>query len=765
MPAQTDLIKNHGAVRFPCNFAGTTHPRAVWDLPVSLDLSKDRGVLFRFRWADLRPIAAVSVYFRSGDSWYSNELFASASEPDADGWSTASLLKTHTTIEGQPAGWRAIDAVRLAVWRGADMDTNFWIADPAVIVGNTPIALIRPESAMQRAPSEANAALESGRRIDRMFASVGIHPRVLSDLDIRPDSIQGTRLIVLPYNPKMPEDCERLLIDYVQNGGKLAAFYDMPAMLADHAGIRLGAYAAQDYRGHFAQIRPKTGALAGMPDAVRQGSWGIRRAEPVDGRSHVAAEWFDATGRPAGAPAIILSDACVFMTHVLLPEDLRNKRRLLLSMTAHLLPEVAEHAADWRIRRLGVFGPYSSFDAAYSDLARPSAASARVKPLLSTAATRRTDALHDLKERRFLDAFQAAEDAQQALIEAWCCVQPTEPNEHRAFWCHNPFGAAPLDWRATIRLLADNGFTAVLPNMAWGGCAFYPSDHLPQAPEVAREGDQLAACLAACREFGIACHVWKVCWNMGAKAPAAFVEQMKREGRIQVRRDGKTLDRWLCPSHPANQQLEIDAAVEVARKYAVDGIHLDYIRYESSLTCFCAGCRARFEEHVGETISDWPAAVDPEGRLNGRWLDFRRAAIDTVVRRISTEVRTISPRIQISAAVFPNWPLDRDRIGQDWKRWCDDRWVDFVCPMTYTAFRPLFESMVALQKTWAGPAACYPGIGLSTWPEPDDAPRLMGHIAATRRVSTGGFTVFDLKASEATEMLPLCGQGAARGRP
>ena len=54
--------------------------------------------------------------------------------------------------------------------------------------------------------------------------------------------------------------------------------------------------------------------------------------------------------------------------------------------------------------------------------------------------------------------------------------------------------------------------------------------------------------------------------------------------------DGKTSPCWLCPNHPANRKLEMDAMLELALEKDVDGIHYDYFRYAdfSSKWCFCA---------------------------------------------------------------------------------------------------------------------------------------------------------------------------------
>jgi len=323
-----------------------------------------------------------------------------------------------------------------------------------------------------------------------------------------------------------------------------------------------------------------------------------------------------------------------------------------------------------------------------------------------------------------------------------------------------------MTWDQAVKLLADSGFTAVLPNMLWGGAAFYDSDVLPVAPEVKEKGDQIALCLAACRKYGVECHVWKVNYNMGSAAPKDFAARMKAAGRTQVTPDGKPNARWLCPSHPANQKLEIDAMVEVARKYDVHGIHFDYIRYPGRQGCFCGGCRERFEKAIGRKVKRWPADVrlsgDPD--LHAKWLDFRREQITAVVAAVSQRARKVRPGVKISAAVFRNWPADRDSAGQDWKLWCDRGYLDFVCPMDYTPHNAHFRDMVARQVGWAGKVPCYPGIGVSVWPDPTNVAKLIEQIHITRRAKTGGFTVFNYDPGVAREVLGMLGKGITSKR-
>ncbi len=334
--------------------------------------------------------------------------------------------------------------------------------------------------------------------------------------------------------------------------------------------------------------------------------------------------------------------------------------------------------------------------------------------------------------------------------------------EHRAFWCHSAFGLKDRDWSESIAFLKRHGFNVIIPNMSWGTTAYYPSQVLPVHASVAERGDQIEQCLAACRRDGVQCHIWRVNWNTGNRMSAELAAEFRAAGRIQVSDTGENAQLWLCPSHPENQRLEIEAQLEVVRNYAVDGVHFDYIRYPGHNYCFCAGCRARFETSIGTPVKAWPRDAVRGGEHYQRYLEFRRENITRVVREVAQRAPQIRPGVQISAAVFRNALSDRDSIGQDWPLWCERGWLDFVCPMNYIDSTRAFQSVVEMQKTLVGKVRLYPGIGLSCWKDGSDYPlKLSRQITAVREAGLKGFTVFNFDAS-AEHALPYLSLGATR---
>jgi uncharacterized lipoprotein YddW (UPF0748 family) len=753
-------VEGRSAVKFPCNFKGSRAERFYWDKAVSLDLTSARGIQFEMNCPDLAAVSSFGIYFQSGGGWYVGTFGPST----AKGWGTVRVEKADGQVEGTPAGWGRIERIRISPWRGGDADTPLYIRDMRVIEQDGPIAIVSGVSVAAADKSEMESVRQYTKTVANRLDELGLAYAIVNDTELTAPRLKDKRLVILPHNPRMPAGVASVLKDYLKGGGKMISFYGLPDGLADAAGIGYARFVAQKASGNFASIRPvKDSPVAGMPMSTGQASWNIWEPKAVEGRSRIAAEWYDAAGKPTGNSAIAASDNCVVMSHVLLDDDPVNKRMLLLSMAGHLVPEFWSQAAQGRVDQIGRLGPYKDLADVRQRLGLSKGSQTPAARKMDTAEEQAKTAEGLLRAKAFAESISAADKARQSAVEAASMAQAPLPGEHRAFWCHSATGVAGMDWDQSIRLLADNGFTDIQPNMLWGGSAYYASSVLPVAREAApgAKGDQIAQCLAACRKYGVRCHVWKVNWNLGWTAPKDFVERMRKEGRLQVDLGGKGVD-WLCPSHPDNRKLEIDSMVEVATKYEVDGIHFDYIRYPGPECCFCPGCRQRFEELLGRKVPNWPQDTQKPGETREKWLEFRRSNITAVVAAVSEAARKARPKIQISAAVFPSWATARDAEGQDWKTWCDKGYLDFVCPMDYTEHTGLFAGQVDQQAKWAGKVPCYPGIGLSCWKDRTDIFKLFEHIEVTRRAKTGGFTIFDYEPAEAKAIVPLCGLGITR---
>jgi uncharacterized lipoprotein YddW (UPF0748 family) len=136
---------------------------------------------------------------------------------------------------------------------------------------------------------------------------------------------------------------------------------------------------------------------------------------------------------------------------------------------------------------------------------------------------------------------------------------------------------------------------------------------------------------------------------------------------------------WLSPGVPGVRTRLAAVAADIARRYAVDGIHLDRIRYP--------GPGWSYDQASLRAFGRDPAS-DPAG-----WAQFRRDLVAAAVRETRDSLRAARPSAVLSAAVWGIW---RDRWGwrssegygqylQDPRAWAAEGTLDVAVPMTYFA--------------------------------------------------------------------------------
>ncbi len=702
--ATTATLPAAGVVALSVDFSNTRHPpaRVTWDFKIPCDLRAGSGIQFDFYCEDLSQFSSFSCYFKSGEGWYHGTF-----SPEENGvWQRVAVRKAQCGVEGKPEGWGRISTVRISGWRAGTGKTRCAISGVSVIGGTPDIAVVYADSLAAKGGAEAKGYLNFAGNVSASLQAIGVEAVIVADTDLTADILKRMSAVVLPYNPKMPAAAIALLYDYVAAGGRILACYSQPQEIFDLLGVRrLGSKRPGDDGGAaVAGFLKVDGGLAGQPDFAPQASWMTQIPARQKG-VEVVAEWADGRRKSLGIPALVRTKRGLFMSHVWLGGTEGSSAELMRAIAGDLAPSL-----------------------------RPKIAACREAARLKGE--------HD---------------------RAWLASRPSRPGEHRAFWCHSARGlGGDHDWESSIRFLGENGFNAIIPNLCWGGVAFYDSKVLPMAADVGTKGDAFEQCRAACEKYGVKMHVWKVCWNMGAYTPKSFEEKMVAAGRTQVDAKGRAQTRWLCPSHPENQQLEIDAMVELAKK-GPDGIHFDYIRYPGVESCFCAGCRRRFEAVAGHAVTNWPGAVrGAAAPLRKAWRDFRVGNITKVVKTVAERVRAEAPGVQISAALFRNPATDPETVAQDWAHWCREGWLDFACHMDYVDSAALFRSQVKTQMAAAGKVKMYPGIGLSCWQnDGQDGVKLAKQIQVVRDLGLDGFTVFNFDR-RAERVLPLLRTGVTR---
>ncbi len=135
--------------------------------------------------------------------------------------------------------------------------------------------------------------------------------------------------------------------------------------------------------------------------------------------------------------------------------------------------------------------------------------------------------------------------------------------------------------------------------------------------------------------------------------------------------------------------------VDIARKYEVDGIHLDYIRYPE-------GALQLGYSHDPASLSEFNRRNADQEDLT--WDDWQRDNVHRLVRAIRDSLKNVNENIALSAAVLgkyrlPGWS-GYDIVFQDAVPWIEEGWLDFIVPMIYTRRDHETSSFTEIVQNW-----------------------------------------------------------------
>ena len=499
--------------------------------------------------------------------------------------------------------------------------------------------------------------LSLGRHIVRWLGMNGVAADFVDEKVIS-SGLKGKKLAYLV----MPKPGHLpALSSFSAGGGKMFAFYSDSSKVASFFGVQMGTYKKADGSGRFSKIVFGNTAPRGVPCEIVQSSPNIFTASPVQGRSRVIATWCDRAGRSTGDAAVLASNVGWWMTHVLLADgDEKAKAQFLAAVAGSCVPGAWNYAA-----------------------------------------------------------FAAKSKAQREADRKYAVAQKPKTGEVRAVWEHSGQGLYPGDWPRTFRELQRYGITDIFVNVAGAGFAHYPSKVLPPSSTFLQKGDQLSACLKAASGTGIRVHAWIMCFT-GTRGSAARQKMFADRG-WRLRNKKGELTEYLDPSNAELRNYLLNAVDELVRRYAVHGVHLDFVRW-----------------YEGAKL---PAnAPAPVGQF---------------VAQSRVKVKSVRPSAVFSTAVFGKYPSCVAAVGQDWESWMDAGLVDWLVPMNYVEDGTKYSALLAQQcRTSAHARKIVSGIGVTAIESRLNVRQVIDQINTARRAGVAGIAFFDLDYTLVNDILP-----------
>lgn len=197
---------------------------------------------------------------------------------------------------------------------------------------------------------------------------------------------------------------------------------------------------------------------------------------------------------------------------------------------------------------------------------------------------------------------------------------------------------------------------------------------------------------------------------------------------------------WATPALSLTRNHVAAVAADIVRRYAVDGLHLDLIRYP--------GAGYSYDPY---TLQAFTAAlqITPSLTITAWRPGFQRAQVDALVAQVHAAVISINPEVLVSAAVWPNYADGYAGYYQDSQGWLAGGLIDANLPMLYAS--DILHDLAA----WTDRARGFIEGAHGRWVMPglsgayDNFAELADRIAAARSLGAPGVAIFSYGALNA----------------
>jgi uncharacterized lipoprotein YddW (UPF0748 family) len=331
-------------------------------------------------------------------------------------------------------------------------------------------------------------------------------------------------------------------------------------------------------------------------------------------------------------------------------------------------------------------------------------------------------------------------------------VVDTTPRELRGIWVTRWTYSSEEDITALIQDIANAGFNTVYFQIRGNFDAYYDSSIEPWAKGLTGElgkdpgWDPLQTAVTVGHEQNLEIHAYINVfpfWS-GSTPPSSSTPThayLEHPDWVVADEDGKTMELrsgyvFASPGNPDVRARVAAVAADIESKYAVDGIHLDYIRYPG-------------DEYSHDPVSE--AAFAASGATD--WGNWQREQVKATVGGVSEAVS-----VPVSAAV---WGIYENSFGwssvsQGNISYYQDSWaflteglLDANVPMIYWSVKEErgerldFQTLVAEHVAHSGDRHVYAGINAELGLD-----GVVECIEAARREQADGVVLFDYSLGE-----------------
>ncbi|MDF2986419.1 MAG: glycosyl hydrolase-like 10 protein, partial [Eubacterium sp.] len=320
---------------------------------------------------------------------------------------------------------------------------------------------------------------------------------------------------------------------------------------------------------------------------------------------------------------------------------------------------------------------------------------AKVQEYIDNAELLVQSAREQLKDKNYIKLTEITGRIEQNSDKAHFANYQSKSVETRAVWIR-PKETGLKQVSEHLDKLKELNINTVYLETWWGGYTIFPTENKITEQNPMYNGfDVLSAYLSEAHKRGMEVHSWVENFFIGdsgtnnggpvyAKKPEWLLISRKGDNFQFV--DMYNIKYYFAnPALPEARDFIMSIYSELVKKYDIDGLQLDYVRYPdggdgSNDFGYDTYTRELFKKATGAD----PIAVKPGDPLWDSWCAFRANIINTFVYRVVSEARAIKPHIKISADVWPNYEAGPTSLMQEPVKWVTKGYIDNIIPMSYT---------------------------------------------------------------------------------
>ena len=317
---------------------------------------------------------------------------------------------------------------------------------------------------------------------------------------------------------------------------------------------------------------------------------------------------------------------------------------------------------------------------------------------------------------------------------------PSPGTGGRALWVVRTSLLSRESINRLVEKASRGGFNTLFVQVCGRADAYFPSRVFPPAKDcraLLESGfDPLAYVLEKARAKHIAVHAWVntfLVWSSSGRHESQRHVLNRHPEWMMVDRNGISLSSYgqsrikklnmtgifLSPANKEACRLLEEFILDLAERYPLDGIHLDYLRYPIETVDFSPAAREEFKARSGIDPLDLFSGSDGvNGKIQQaeyqeilrKWTAFRAELITRFLADLTGKLNGRKPRLIRTAAVKPDLDSAYKIYGQDWVRWVKDGLLDIILPMAYSTNPEVVYEQIATACREVGPDHVWAGL-------------------------------------------------------